>query len=73
MLHGLIGLVLMFTLAPSTRFGYYIYPLGLWVWLRVSQREQGPPVPGRSLARRVTDWLLLTGDTHGDRRIPLCR
>ena len=26
---------LMFTLAPSTRFGYYIYPLGLWIWLRV--------------------------------------
>ncbi len=69
----IIGLVLMFTLAPSTRFGYYIYPLGLWVWLWVSQREQSPPVPGRSLARRVSDWLLLTGDTHGDRQIPLCR
>jgi hypothetical protein len=69
----ILGLAVMFTLAPSTRFGYYIYPLGLWVWLRVSQPEQAEPVPGRSVARRVTDWLLLTGDTHGVSRIPLCR
>jgi Glycosyltransferase family 87 len=75
----IIGLVVMFTLAPSTRFGYYIYPLGLWVWLRVSQRAgewPGPPAPGRSRARRAADWLLVrapvTGAAHGDRRIPLC-
>jgi hypothetical protein len=34
----IVALVLMFTLAPSTRFGYYIYPLGLWIWLWVSHR-----------------------------------
>jgi Glycosyltransferase family 87 len=33
----IIGLVLMFTLAPATRFGYFMYPLGLWAWLTVSQ------------------------------------
>jgi hypothetical protein len=33
----IIGLVLMFTLAPATRFGYFMYPLGLWAWLAVSQ------------------------------------
>jgi hypothetical protein len=27
----------MFTLAPATRFGYFMYPLGLWAWLAVSQ------------------------------------
>ena len=32
----IIGLALMFTLAPATRFGYFMYPLGLWVWLEVS-------------------------------------
>jgi hypothetical protein len=26
----------MFTLAPATRFGYFMYPLGLWAWLAVS-------------------------------------
>jgi len=26
----------MFTLAPASRFGYFIYPAGLWVWLQVS-------------------------------------
>jgi len=33
----IIGLALMFTLAPATRFGYFMYPLGLWAWLAVSQ------------------------------------
>jgi hypothetical protein len=33
----IIGLVLMFTLAPATRFGYFMYPLGLWAWLVVSE------------------------------------
>jgi hypothetical protein len=29
--------VLMFVLAPATRFGYFMYPTGLWAWLVVSQ------------------------------------
>ena len=33
----IIGLALMFVLAPATRFGYFMYPLGLWAWLIVSQ------------------------------------
>jgi hypothetical protein len=32
----IIGLALMFTLAPATRFGYFMYPLGLWAWLEVT-------------------------------------
>jgi Glycosyltransferase family 87 len=32
----IIGLTLMFTLAPATRFGYYIYPGALLIWLQVS-------------------------------------
>jgi hypothetical protein len=42
----IIGLVLMFVLAPATRFGYFMYPLGLWAWLIVSQlgtRRVRPP------------------------------
>lgn len=31
-----IALALMFTLAPATRYGYYIYPLALLIWLEVS-------------------------------------
>jgi hypothetical protein len=33
----IIGLTLMFTLAPATRFGYFIYPAGLLLWLEVSR------------------------------------
>lgn len=32
----IVGLALMFTLAPATRFGYFIYPGALLVWLLVS-------------------------------------
>jgi hypothetical protein len=32
-----IGLGLMFTLAPATRYGYFIYPLAMLIWLEVTQ------------------------------------
>jgi hypothetical protein len=32
-----IGLALMFLLAPATRFGYFIYPASLLLWLEVSR------------------------------------
>jgi hypothetical protein len=43
-----IGLTAMFVLAPATRFGYFVYPLGLVVWLEVSRMGRaagadGPP------------------------------
>jgi hypothetical protein len=33
----IIGLTLMFLLAPATRFGYFIYPASLMLWLEISQ------------------------------------
>jgi hypothetical protein len=32
----IIGLTLMFLLAPATRFGYFIYPAAMLAWLEVS-------------------------------------
>jgi len=32
----IIALTAMFVLAPATRFGYFVYPVGLFVWLEVS-------------------------------------
>ncbi len=32
-----IGLSVMFVLAPSTRFGYFIYPAALVAWLLIAQ------------------------------------
>ena len=62
----IIGMVAMFTLAPASRFGYYIYPAGLWAWLQVSSLgasgaspesrpvlgspESGSPAPGSPAA-----------------------
>jgi len=45
------GLLLMVTLAPATRFGYLIYPAGLWAWMTIS-RLCGPP-PGHWAARQA--------------------
>jgi 4-amino-4-deoxy-L-arabinose transferase-like glycosyltransferase len=47
-----IGLTLMFVLAPATRFGYFIYPLCLLLWLEVSRfglrqsAAENPPADG---------------------------
>ena len=49
-----LGLSSMFVLAPSTRFGYFIYPAAMVLWLAVSQAgrraavqaEPGGPAPG---------------------------
>jgi hypothetical protein len=45
----ILGLALMFTLAPATRFGYYLYPAGLAVWLLVASvgRRRTEPEPAR--------------------------
>ena len=43
-----LGLSAMFVLAPSTRFGYFIYPAAMVLWLVVSQagrRAAGPQQP----------------------------
>jgi hypothetical protein len=37
----MIGLSLMFVLAPATRFGYFVYPVGLLAWLVISQLSWG--------------------------------
>jgi len=43
-----LGLSAMFVLAPSTRFGYFIYPAAMVLWLAVSQagrKAAGPQQP----------------------------
>ena len=50
-----IGLSLMFLLAPATRFGYFLYPAGLLAWLGISWLawvssglDPAAPAPARS-------------------------
>jgi hypothetical protein len=49
-----LGLSAMFVLAPSTRFGYFIYPAAMVLWLLVSQA-------GRALAERPAPELIASG------------
>jgi hypothetical protein len=50
-----IGLSLMFVLAPATRFGYFLYPVGLLAWLGISSfafgGPDGPPGSGARSAK----------------------
>jgi hypothetical protein len=42
----IIALTAMFVLAPATRFGYFVYPVGLFAWLEAARMGQEPaPVP----------------------------
>ncbi len=38
------GLAVMFTLAPATRWGYFVYPLGLVAWLVLSTNGSRTPL-----------------------------
>jgi Glycosyltransferase family 87 len=38
----IIALTAMFVLAPATRFGYFVYPVGLLAWLEVSRMGVEP-------------------------------
>jgi glycosyl transferase family 87 len=52
-----VGLSLLFILAPSTRFGYFIYPIALVLWLIVTMagrraaadQSPAPPPPDRAV------------------------
>jgi hypothetical protein len=57
----IIGLALMFTLAPATRFGYFMYPLGLWAWLQVT--AAGGPSPGAEAERERAAPALAGGSS----------
>jgi hypothetical protein len=48
-----VGLTLMFALAPATRFGYFIYPAGLFAWLWLSEPEPSLPPVERPRGRRL--------------------
>jgi hypothetical protein len=43
----IIALTAMFVLAPATRFGYFVYPVGLFAWLEASRMGGEPAMaPG---------------------------
>ncbi len=58
-----IGLTALFLLSPATRFGYFIYPISLYAWALLADRE------GTGGGRRGTVDLLLPDVTvAGERR-----
>ena len=43
-----LGLAVMFTLAPATRWGYFVYPIGLVGWMVLTRPPA--PTPGQGAA-----------------------
>jgi hypothetical protein len=65
-----IGLSLMFVLAPATRFGYFLYPAGLLAWLGISWlgiRGAGgdPPDSGAARSAKAAAQPAYQSANHG--------
>jgi hypothetical protein len=45
-----LGLAVMFTLAPATRWGYFVYPIGLVGWMVLTRQVPGTSGEPRSIA-----------------------
>jgi hypothetical protein len=47
------GLTLMFSLAPASRWGYFVYPIGIYAWLwlagRTGARPRAPAGPAETM------------------------
>ncbi len=58
-----LGLAVMFTLAPATRWGYFVYPIGLVGWLLLTRPPAEPATaePPVELPARVADESLTAG------------
>jgi len=62
-----LGLSAMFVLAPSTRFGYFIYPAAMILWLLVSQGgRRSADQPDPALLADESDRALLTEESDPD-------
>jgi hypothetical protein len=45
-----LGLAVMFTLAPATRWGYFVYPIALVGWMVLTKPQPaGPPAPAEAM------------------------
>jgi hypothetical protein len=54
-----IGLAAMFTLAPATRWGYFVYPIALVGWLLLTRPPavtRAPPIEIGAQAARERTW-----------------
>ncbi len=60
-----LGLAVLFTLAPATRFGYFVYPIGLVGWMVLTQ----PPAAVRSTGSPGSGSGSGHGHGHGQRAV----
>ena len=56
-----IGLTAMFTLAPATRWGYFVYPIALVGWLMLTRPPTGGGAPIEIPAQAAREQTLPAG------------
>src|ERR1700761_291638 len=59
-----IGLTALFLLSPATRFGYFIYPISLYAWAVLADREGSGRRPRPAVDLRLPD-LVEAGEGRG--------
>ena len=58
-----LGLTVMFTLAPATRWGYFVYPIGLIGWMVLTR----PPADAASSSDSASSSSSDSGSGHDGR------
>lgn len=63
-----LALAVMFTLAPATRWGYFVYPLtiGAWLLLIPQRPETQSPETGTTMASCVDRAITTTASVSGE-------
>jgi hypothetical protein len=50
-----VALAVIFTLAPATRWGYFVYPIGLVGWLVLTRPPATGPAPSLEIPAQAAE------------------
>ena len=59
-----VALAVIFTLAPATRWGYFVYPIGLVGWLVLTRPPSTVPPASLEIPTQAADEQSLTATVH---------
>jgi len=59
-----VALAVIFTLAPATRWGYFVYPIGLVGWLVLTRPPATVPAASLEIPAQAADEQSLTATVH---------
>jgi Glycosyltransferase family 87 len=66
-----LGLAVVFTLAPATRWGYFVYPIGLALWLLLTRPPAAVLVPATGIPAQADGELGAAGSGEDEGLVPV--